>query len=119
MAGVVGKTFLVKCFLNEQYDFFYTGMYKTSAAVQLAVFHDALQRYGGRDIPVFKTWFDAFDALRNYLEGLKKGRIVVFLDEIPWMDTPKSNFLQFLEHLGEHISRPESHWMRKCNDLDA
>lgn len=89
----VGKTFLVKCFLNEQYDFFYTGMYKTSAAVQLAVFHDALQRYGGRDIPVFKTWFDAFDALRNYLEGLKKGRIVVFLDEIPWMDTPKSNFL--------------------------
>ena len=51
----IGKTFLVKCFLGEQYDFFYTGMFKTSAAVQLAVFHETLQRYSGRDIPAFST----------------------------------------------------------------
>lgn len=29
----VGKTFLVKCFLEEQYDFYFTGMYKALTAV--------------------------------------------------------------------------------------
>lgn len=89
----VGKTFLVKCFLEEKYDFFFTGMYKASTAVQLTVFHDTLQQYCGQILPMFKSWFDAFKALKSYLMGLKKDRIVVFLDEIPWMDVARSNFL--------------------------
>ena len=37
--------------------------------------------------------FEAFEQLQDYLSTLKKDRIIVFLDELPWMDTPKSNFL--------------------------
>lgn len=90
----VGKTFLVKCFLEDRYDFFFTGIFETPAQVQLTLFHDTLQRYSGMDLPQFKTWFQAFDALKEYLMSLKKERLVVFLDEIPWMDSPKSYFLQ-------------------------
>ena len=46
-----------------------------------------------------KDWFEAFDALRDYFDTLRKERIVVFLDEIPWMDTPKSNFLAAFSQL--------------------
>ena len=89
----VGKTYLVKSMFNNQFDFSFTGIYDVTRAVHLSQFQKALQKYSGVIVPRLNTWFDAFDALKDYLDTLQKERIVVFLDEIPWMDTPKSNFL--------------------------
>lgn len=89
----VGKTFLVKSMFDNQFDFSFTGMYDVSRAVHLSRFQKSLEKYSGQKVSRLKTWFDAFDALRDYLDALQKERLVVFLDEIPWMDTPKSNFL--------------------------
>lgn len=89
----VGKTYLVKYFFDEQFDFFFTGSFETPMRVQLALFRDALRNHGGTERPVPKNWFEAFGQLREHLQGLRKKRIVVFLDELPWMATPKSNFL--------------------------
>jgi len=60
---------------------------------QLHLFNREMERYSGRKRKKPKNWYDAFDDLRDYLSSLKKDRIVVFLDELPWMDTPKSSFL--------------------------
>lgn len=89
----VGKTYLVKSMFDNQFDFSYTGMYDVTRAVHLSQFQKALQKCYSVKVPRLTTWFDAFDALKDYLDSLQKERIVVFLDEIPWMDTPKSNFL--------------------------
>ncbi len=89
----VGKTYLVKSLFNNQFDFYFTGLYEIPRAVQLSQFQKTLERYSGQKHSRFKDWFEAFDALRDYLGQLSKKCIVVFLDEIPWMDTPKSNFL--------------------------
>ena len=89
----VGKTFLVKNIFDNKFDFAFTGLYDVTRAVHLSQFQKALELYSGQKIKRPKDWFEAFDALRNYLDTLKKDKIVVFLDEIPWMDTPKSNFL--------------------------
>ncbi|MBQ5540405.1 MAG: AAA family ATPase [Bacteroidales bacterium] len=89
----VGKTFLIKSFFKNEFDFAFSGMYNTSKAVQLAQFQTCLEKYSGNPQKRFKDWFEALDALRAYLETLNKKRLIVFLDEIPWMDTPKSNFL--------------------------
>ena len=78
---------------DNQFDFSFTGMYDVSRAVHLSRFQKSLEKYSGQKVSRLKTWFDAFDALRDYLDALQKERLVVFLDEIPWMDTPKSNFL--------------------------
>lgn len=40
-----------------------------------------------------KTQFDAFVLLKEYLQGMRKNRIIVFLEELPYMDTPQSYFL--------------------------
>ena len=90
----VGKTFLVRRFFNDQFDFYFTGSFETPASIQLALFASQLRQYSGEDVPVPKSWFDAFELLRDYLEKIDKPRIVVFFDELPWMDTPKSNFIQ-------------------------
>jgi uncharacterized protein len=45
-----------------------------------------------------KTWFGAFQQLITHLEGSPEGRKVIFLDELPWLDTPQSGFVSALEH---------------------
>lgn len=90
----VGKTYLVKQFFNEQFDFFFTGSFETPMQVQLALFNDALHRYSNQQFPVPKNWFEAFGQLRDYLSSIRKERIVVFLDELPWMETAKSMFIK-------------------------
>ena len=50
------------------------------------------------DVRPVKTWLDAFIALETYLESLPNGRKIIFIDKMPWMDTPRSNFISGLEH---------------------
>lgn len=89
----VGKTFLVKKTLASEFAFSFTGMYETPRSVQLREFKINLERYSGKKYPRPKDWFEAFSMLAEYLDSLDQERIVVFLDELPWMDTPKGNFL--------------------------
>lgn len=89
----IGKTFLVKQCFDEQFDFWFTGMYEMPRSVQLSQFRKELERYSQSPIKLPKNWFEAFDLLGQYLYNTGKEKIVVFLDELPWMDTPKSDFL--------------------------
>ncbi len=90
----VGKTFLIRKMFNDQFAFSFTGMYEVSRAAQLEQFRLALQQYSGQSLPRLKDWFEAFHALREYLATLShQDRVVVFLDELPWMDTPRSHFI--------------------------
>lgn len=79
----VGKTYLVKYFFNEGFDFFFTGSFETPMRTQLSLFRTSLVEYSGHPWPAPKSWFEAFDQLKEYLQGLEKKRVVVFLDELP------------------------------------
>jgi AAA+ ATPase superfamily predicted ATPase len=89
----VGKTYLIRKFFDDKFDFYFTGSFETPRRIQLDLFQKSLQRYSGKKLKQPKDWFEAFGQLQDYLSTLKKDRIIVFLDELPWMDTPKSNFL--------------------------
>ena len=95
----IGKTFLVRRFFKDSYAFSFVGKHEMGREMQLAEFAKALQQYSKSTyIPELKTWTDAFDALQKHLESSKiKGKKVVFFDEMPWMDTPKSDFVGALE----------------------
>ena len=43
------------------------------------------------------NWFEAFDLLKDAVEGSNDSRKTIFIDELPWIDTPKSGFLSELE----------------------
>ena len=95
----VGKTFLVDRFFDGEYDFSFVGRNNQAMAKQLRAFAKSLKKHAAMPKqPVFSDWFDAFDALETYLESLDEDRKkVVFIDEMPWIDTPQSEFVEALE----------------------
>lgn len=104
----IGKTFLVKQFYADQFDFYTSGIYQGSKRDQLALFNKQLNKYADSAYPMPNTWFEAFDQLEHYLSRLKKRRIILFFDELPWMDVPRSKFLQALESFWNMYASTES-----------
>jgi len=95
----VGKTFLVRESFAGKFDFYHTGVANSDRETQLAEFNFALNQTAKNlpNTPV-NSWFDAFHKLEFLLEkSRKKGKKVIFLDELPWMATQKSDFIPALE----------------------
>ena len=96
----VGKTFLIREAYNYDFVFQHTGTYGATRKQQLSDFRESLYSAGMGKGAMPKTWSDAFHLLWDFLkvmpvDGKKK---VIFIDELPWMDTPKSNFVRSLDH---------------------
>jgi hypothetical protein len=94
----VGKTFLIREWANNEFFFTHTGLAQGGTDLQLAEFNKSLRRVRGEDHRPAKDWFEAFDCLREYIEQSEPGRKVLFIDELPWMDSRKSFLLPALEH---------------------
>lgn len=94
----VGKTFLIRKMFGERLAFYMTGMDNVTMQDQLLNFTLELRKFSGKDIPVPENWLYAFNSLATYLESLPNGNKIIFMDELPWMDTPKSKFISALEH---------------------
>ena len=95
----IGKTYLVRQYFNDSFSFYSTGIYQGTKKEQLGEFNRQLEYYSGRKWSVAKDWFDAFAQLREYLASIGgDSPIVVFLDELPWMDTQKSRFIRAFEY---------------------
>lgn len=112
----VGKTFLIKQALKDRFTFQHTGVSpvdqedeKNRLKTQLESFYYSMLSHGLEGFKQPKTWIEAFYQLEQLLNKLDEGqRIVIFLDELPWMDTPRSRFL----------SAFESFWNGWCNSHD-
>jgi len=93
----VGKTFLVTSAYQKKIIFELTGVQNASKQLQLRNFRDVLEEYSKTDlkleIPV--DWLAAFQQLKQYLKPLLgKEKKILFFDELPWLDTHRSGFLQ-------------------------
>lgn len=95
----VGKTFLVRETFSNQFAFYHTGLAKGTLNDQLAEFQESLRQAGMKRPRRAKTWIEAFHQLSELLSSMNGvTKKVIFIDELPWMDTPKSNLLSALEH---------------------
>lgn len=95
----VGKTFLIRKAADEKFAFFLTGVHNASKSEQLTNFAIAYQKASkGERLSIPKNWILAFYELSCYLETLPEGPKVIFIDELPWLDTAKSGFIAALEN---------------------
>jgi AAA+ ATPase superfamily predicted ATPase len=94
----VGKTFLVREYFQQRFAFYHTGMANTERDEQLKNFNSSLHKYGDMPYPPVNTWIETFEQLIHLLSHkTQKAKKVVFIDEMPWMDTQNSGFIQALE----------------------
>ncbi|MFK7948991.1 MAG: ATP-binding protein [Saprospiraceae bacterium] len=97
----VGKTFLIRQVFNNEFAFYLTGLANVGMTEQLTLFNAEMQTYFPHqtDLKPAKDWFTAFRQLMNALGEEKEGeKKVIFLDELPWLDTRNSKFLSGLEY---------------------
>ncbi len=92
----VGKTYLVRETFSDRFAFHHTGLPNAPKHQQLVHFKESLATAGAR-VKTPQNWFEAFRALREVVARSTFRRKVVFIDELPWMDTAKSDFLMALE----------------------
>lgn len=104
----VGKTFLIDEALKGHITFRHAGLspleyqkQKTKKNLlkdQLKSFYFSLLRQGMKKSKCPVSWLEAFFMLEMHLQSIDDGsRQVVFLDELPWMDTPRSGFVTAFE----------------------
>lgn len=93
----VGKTFLIKELLEGQFTFRMTGKENARLGEQLLNFSYAMSDFLGDDY-VPQNWTEAFRMLSKNIERLGEGTKIIFIDELPWLDTQKSKFLGALEY---------------------
>jgi AAA+ ATPase superfamily predicted ATPase len=120
----VGKTYLIRQFFHDKFFFYVTGVSPnsdssdsdlksfdsassgatgpdagSSMVSNLERFGVALRKYGITEGKAPGSWMEAFDQLSDGIQRAGPGyRKVIFLDEMPWMDTPRSKFLTALEY---------------------
>ena len=100
----VGKTFLIDETFSGRFTFRHAGLspVETEASgllqAQLEHFYNSLIVQGMEKSEKPASWLDAFLLLELYLQKRDDGsRQLVFLDELPWLDTPRSGFITAFE----------------------
>ena len=92
----VGKTYLVRETFNYKFAFQHTGLQDGTTKEQLEEFANSLIIAGMKKVKRPKNWSQAFFTLGQYLSTLSEGKKVIFIDELPWLDTPNSKFVSAL-----------------------
>ncbi|MFZ9661532.1 MAG: AAA family ATPase [Chitinophagaceae bacterium] len=97
----VGKTYLIRSVYEKQIVFEFTGVKNAKLTEQLANFSRSLKTGMGisSELKVPGNWQTAFYDLQRFLEPIvNKRKAVIFFDEFPWINTPRSNFLRSFEY---------------------
>lgn len=110
----VGKTFLVHSVLEKETVFEFSGSHGASTKMQLQNFARELQKAAGMPLPlaVPSDWGQAFMQLQSWLSSqLTASRKVLFFDELPWLDSPRSNFLSAFGYFWNSWAAKQPHLM--------
>ncbi|MEO7047103.1 MAG: ATP-binding protein, partial [Ferruginibacter sp.] len=109
----VGKTFLIRNILEKEIIFEYSGIHNATLDQQLENFATALTTATKSAVPLAspKSWAEAFKSLISYTNPqIKKQKKVIFFDEFPWINSPRSGFMQAFENFWNT-------WASKQNNL--
>ena len=103
----VGKTFLVNEVFKDKITFRHAGLspieednniLDNPLKRQLKHFYNSLLLHGMKESKCPDNWMDAFLMLEMYLQSIDDGsRQLIFIDELPWLDTAKSGFITAFE----------------------
>ena len=94
----IGKTYLVREVFNRRFTFQHAGLADGTMREQLQAFEDSLRDSGHKPSSHPQNWMDAFNLLKEIISTSSEKKKVIFIDELSWMDTPRSRLIVALEH---------------------
>lgn len=98
----IGKTFLIEKFFQDKGLFFHlTGIKNAKTHTQIRNFTSEFSDvfFDGKQQSAPKNWAEAFSSLRKEVQKRpRQQKVILFLDELPWLASPRSGFLQALDH---------------------
>jgi AAA+ ATPase superfamily predicted ATPase len=95
----VGKTYLIRSVFKDRMHFQFTGLANSSTSKQLINFELTLKdQYPQLVKEKINNWLEAFQLFKEIILQSNEEKKVLFIDELPWLDTRKSEFIQALEH---------------------
>jgi uncharacterized protein len=120
----VGKTFLIRQYLKKNIVFDISGSKEGSKTKQISdFFAEYLTRTKAQqETQMPTTWQEAFRYLAKYLSELPttESKHVVFIDEMPWLDKPKSDFISALEFFwNQHVSKMDNVLLIACGSASS
>lgn len=105
----IGKTFLIREYFKSHIVLDFSGAFEVEYDLQLDNFYSEYTRCtkNKREQIPPKNWRIAFNYISDYLYTLsRRKRIVLFIDELPWLDTPRSGFVSALGYFwNQHGSK--------------
>ena len=99
----IGKTYLIRESFDYKFTFQHTGLSNVSInkssrkKTQLDEFAKSLSSAGYPPKKVLKSWYEAFDCLKELIVHSKEKKKVIFIDELSWMDTKGDELISALE----------------------
>jgi uncharacterized protein len=109
----VGKTYLIDQAYGNNMCLQFTGIQNANTKTQIINFVQKIVEQSGTNLFVIpKNWQEVFIILKNHLKTLPKNKKqVIVIDELPWVCTLKSGFLQLLAHLWNDYLSKEKHFI--------
>lgn len=102
----VGKTFLVREFFEKQKCLFMhvTGVHKAKYQKQIEKFTESMSKtfFDNAPLETPKSWEEAFKLLNQQVIKNSKQKLIIFLDELPWLATSRSGMLQTIDYYWNH-----------------
>jgi len=118
----VGKTYLIDNVYKDNIVFQMTGIQNGSLTTQLNNFSQKLAEHSGTPyVSPASNWQEAFIQLKQYTQTLKTSEShVIFMDELPWIYTIRSGFLQFLAHFwNDYLSKQKNFTLVICGSATS
>ena len=116
----IGKTFLVRNLFEDRITFLHTALspseFEKDKLIdhQLRAFYVSLQNQGVNMDQAPRDWFEAFQYLQKFIlprHEQNDDRLLVFIDELPWMDIKGSGFVTAFEHFWNNWASAQDYLM--------
>ena len=94
----IGKTFLIRESFDYRFTFQHAGLSEGGMKEQLFAFTSSMKDAGYEYKSKPKNWLEAFEGLKDLVRQSNEKRKIIFIDELSWMDTARSDLMVALEN---------------------